>query len=298
MIKRTLSDIEAVKEKMMGSSQEIKEKKKQLRKKVKVMRNRETYSLSEETAERFLDSLDNCKHLEILVARLNRVNFLQEVLTVQERVDGLVQFVVGQSSGKMVVHAQQDILENRLKPLSHHLEGLGRLLSEGDLDRFTQQQVEDMVTEVIRLGMVGDAADLLVCNLAWWDKNPADQQVLFSFDDLIRSQKPLTRDEEDEAKDLLSQVRKALGISEPTALGISDRERLHVVHAMGLSQGHWFKCKQGHVYAIGECGGAMAQGKCPECGDVIGGKRHHLTEGNVFAGEMDQSKHSAWSKET
>ena len=30
---------------------------------------------------------------------------------------------------------------------------------------------------------------------------------------------------------------------------------------MGLGQGHWFTCPNGHPYFIGECGGAMQTGK-------------------------------------
>jgi hypothetical protein len=30
----------------------------------------------------------------------------------------------------------------------------------------------------------------------------------------------------------------------------------------------------GHYHNIGECGGAMQRGKCPECNEVIGGEYH------------------------
>ena len=38
---------------------------------------------------------------------------------------------------------------------------------------------------------------------------------------------------------------------------------IQIVAAIGLSKGHWFKCPKGHLYAIGECGGAMETSKCP-----------------------------------
>ena len=66
---------------------------------------------------------------------------------------------------------------------------------------------------------------------------------------------------------------------------------------MSLSQGHWFKCPKGHVYVIGECGGAMQRGTCPECGAVIGGTNHALEEGNELAPEMDGARHAAWSQQ-
>ena len=76
---------------------------------------------------------------------------------------------------------------------------------------------------------------------------------------------------------------------------ITEQERIEIVKAVGLSQGHWFKCPNGHYYCIGECGGAMELAKCPECKADIGGTSHQLTSGNVHAGEMDGSRHAAWS---
>ena len=58
-----------------------------------------------------------------------------------------------------------------------------------------------------------------------------------------------------------------------------------------------YKCPNGHIYAIGECGGAMVESKCPECGAKIGGQNHGLTSGNAVAGEMDGALFAAWSEE-
>jgi hypothetical protein len=44
-----------------------------------------------------------------------------------------------------------------------------------------------------------------------------------------------------------------------------------------------FQCKNGHPYAIGECGGAMQQSRCPECGEVIGGANHTRDASNGIA---------------
>lgn len=53
-------------------------------------------------------------------------------------------------------------------------------------------------------------------------------------------------------------------------MGISDVERMEIVKALNMNQGHWFKCPNGHYYSIGECGGAMETAKCNECGAAIG----------------------------
>eukprot|EP01128_Nolandella_sp_AFSM9_P004259 TRINITY_DN1882_c0_g1_i2.p2 TRINITY_DN1882_c0_g1~~TRINITY_DN1882_c0_g1_i2.p2 ORF type:complete len:207 (+),score=27.09 TRINITY_DN1882_c0_g1_i2:917-1537(+) len=50
--------------------------------------------------------------------------------------------------------------------------------------------------------------------------------------------------------------------------------------------GHWYSCPNGHTYTIGECGGAMEESTCPECGSRIGGSDHSLVAGNGRATEF------------
>ena len=78
---------------------------------------------------------------------------------------------------------------------------------------------------------------------------------------------------------------------------VTKEEKREIVKAIGLKQGHWYKCPKGHIYAIGECGGAMQRGKCPECAAVIGGEKHRLEEGNELAPEMDGARYPAWSEQ-
>ena len=51
-------------------------------------------------------------------------------------------------------------------------------------------------------------------------------------------------------------------------------------------QGHLYRCPNGHVYLIGECGGAMAPGRCVECGATIGGAHHQLQADNSSATDI------------
>ncbi|KAK6860594.1 hypothetical protein PG995_004230 [Apiospora arundinis] len=52
--------------------------------------------------------------------------------------------------------------------------------------------------------------------------------------------------------------------------------------------GHWYKCRNGHIFAIGECGMPMELARCPECRAPIGGQSHQLVEGATRAEEMEQ----------
>ena len=64
--------------------------------------------------------------------------------------------------------------------------------------------------------------------------------------------KPFTPATEENWKMLTEKLRK-----NSSGLGISPAERDQIVAAMGLPSGHWYTCPNGHVYAIGDCGGAM-----------------------------------------
>ncbi len=79
-------------------------------------------------------------------------------------------------------------------------------------------------------------------------------------------------------------------------LGISEQERVQIVNALGYPRGHWFKCPNGHIYVIGNCGGAMQRRKCPDCDALIGGENHTLERNNELASEMDGAEHAAWSE--
>ena len=77
---------------------------------------------------------------------------------------------------------------------------------------------------------------------------------------------------------------------------MTPEEKEQIVTAMNLKPGHWFKCPQGHIYVITECGGAMEKSMCPDCGAVIGGENHKYVEDNQLASEMDGAKYPAWSE--
>lgn len=51
--------------------------------------------------------------------------------------------------------------------------------------------------------------------------------------------------------------------------------------------GHWYRCANGHVFAIGECGMPMEMARCPECGAEIGGQNHRQVDGMTRADDME-----------
>ncbi|KAH9839366.1 P-loop containing nucleoside triphosphate hydrolase protein, partial [Rhodofomes roseus] len=70
---------------------------------------------------------------------------------------------------------------------------------------------------------------------------------------------------------------------------VSLEELTAVVKSFGFAHaGHYYKCPNGHIYVIADCGGANQHSRCPECGAGIGGSSHRVVGGNSRAVEMEQ----------
>lgn len=72
---------------------------------------------------------------------------------------------------------------------------------------------------------------------------------------------------------------------------VTNEERKQIVAAMATEfqvNGHWYRCPNGHPFTIANCGQAMQESNCPECGARVGGADHQLTEGNSRATDIEQ----------
>ncbi|KAK2188518.1 hypothetical protein NP493_129g00009 [Ridgeia piscesae] len=157
--------------------------------------------------------------------------------------------------------------------------------------RLTEQERTDTSCETRRLTLRTTAAQLTP--LISKGHRDVGQSLVSDFDtavQLLTSGSPVHETQLDKAESTLKEVRKVVA-DRP----LSEVETLEVVKAVGLAKGHWFKCPNGHIYAIGECGGATEEATCPECQATIGDTQHRLRSDNSLATEMDGASHAAWS---
>ena len=63
-------------------------------------------------------------------------------------------------------------------------------------------------------------------------------------------------------------------------------EEIKLIKSLGTT---WYKCPNGHLYTIGECGRPMEESECPECKDKIGGTNHNLLSNNTLANLINES---------
>ncbi|XP_064088896.1 NFX1-type zinc finger-containing protein 1-like isoform X2 [Macrobrachium nipponense] len=153
--------------------------------------------------------------------------------------------------------------------------------------RIAPQMVEEITCELQRLTLLPLCLDLYERSKQY--SRPELQQIVNSIKVLLDPTIKFDKEQEEKVKRYLKESEKYVG-----GLGITDTERLQVLEAMGLKQGHWFKCPNGHIYCIGDCGGAMQEAVCPECKAVIGGGSHALRTDNALASEMDGAIQPAW----
>lgn len=158
--------------------------------------------------------------------------------------------------------------------------------------KFSEQQVSDLQDELERLVHLAELNGR--CKVAedrgQMDKIQAEADAIRQVLERIG---PLTEEDQVGVKQALKDLDDRLPY---TGLGISDEERQMIVSAVNMKPGHWYKCPNGHVYLITECGGAMVSRRCPDCDATIGGGNHALASGNQVASEMDGARHAAWSE--
>ena len=177
-----------------------------------------------------------------------------------------------------------------MKPslLAQLLDHAEKLVRSAKRQRISNDEYQSIVQELDRLELTrayyvvqSNATDAAHASCA-------ENQELANI--IIRSVKKIeTRD-----WNRITALFKVMADKLKTGLGISDSEKTQIIKAMGMKQGHWFKCPNGHIYAIGECGGAMVEACCNECGEKIGGRNHRLLNTNALANEMDGATRQAW----
>ncbi|KAK3752811.1 hypothetical protein QZH41_005176 [Actinostola sp. cb2023] len=157
----------------------------------------------------------------------------------------------------------------------------------------SKQELTDVRDELSRVGLMLKLKSVQ-CKLTKSKAtvSSSDRSDLERIEHHLTNGRRLSETEEKQLTVELNSIGNRYGV-----FSITHEERIMIVAAMEFTTGHWYKCSNGHIYAIGECGGANEEAKCPECKQTIGGKSHKLAEGNQVAGEMDGARFPAWSEQ-
>ncbi|NXB78120.1 ZNFX1 protein, partial [Donacobius atricapilla] len=266
-VKRQVEEIERVKQKIQGPAQEIESNRQRLKAALArdfVLRSnlRVKYAMLE---GKLIASALSTKSIGLIE---NLLNFYKRVAD--------------------LTHSVNKIDENEKKGLTKRLDEVQTWLDKQRIS-FTGQELTDLQSEIQRLTYL--LSLLARCKASRMISTDIAAEIN-SARKILEGTKKFTEEDEAAVKAHLKKINAGLPVS---GLGISEAERVQIVSAIGCPRGHWFKCKNGHIYVIGECGGAMQRSTCPECHEVIGGTNHTLESSNSLAPEMDGATHAAWS---
>ncbi|XP_078674224.1 NFX1-type zinc finger-containing protein 1-like [Branchiostoma floridae x Branchiostoma belcheri] len=279
LIKKTLSDIEEVKRRVRGNSHEIHQQAAAIKAQI--------------SSARFLRETGNQEarqKLEDKLVAMDRLT-LGEVAVIQMQFEFLK---VINDYDKMLSEKKDSLTpEDRIR-YKRQLSMLKSILMHNRFKyRMSDQEVNDIDRELkrvhleVNLSILTNDIDRHSIELSYQESR--EIEVL---QDLFSRGKFLSTDDLEEGKGILEDVRRR----HPELSALTKEQKAEIVEAIGLGKGHWYKCPNGHFYAIGECGGANQGGRCPDCGLAIGGQNHALAEGNQHAPEMDGSQYAAWSE--
>ncbi|NXA07938.1 ZNFX1 protein, partial [Sapayoa aenigma] len=267
-VKRRVDEIEQVKQKIQGPAQEIESSRCRLQAALLECVVLKTHLL--------LKYLMLKEKLEASDLSTKSIGLIENQLNFYKRVADLT------ASMSKIAEIERKGLKKRLAEVQQWL----------DKPRisFTEQELSDLQFEIQRLTYLLKL--LARCNAPSRRISPELAAEIASARKILEGTKKFTEKDEAAVKAHMKKISTELPMS---GLGISEAERVQIVKAIGCPRGHWFKCKNGHIYVIGECGGAMEMSKCPECHEVIGGTNHTLDSTNTLASEMDGANHAAWS---
>ncbi|XP_041363692.1 NFX1-type zinc finger-containing protein 1-like [Gigantopelta aegis] len=276
LIRERLRDIEQVKRRVLGSKHKIRQLEQEIQIQIQIHISTNKYNERKEIYEHGYNNSETG-----LTAILNQLEFLSKI---ENMISKFEKF-----------NAATALLRIHVKLYLADLERFRQWILAKKAVVLSEQEVSDAQRELERYNA---ALGILRMEKILKDKNIQLDSVLEEKLQRVKryvgGKRPYLPERQQYVKTVVDEIKK---LAPDSGLGISDAERVSIVKAMGLSTGHWFKCKNGHIYAIGDCGGATVESRCPECNAAIGGGDHRLRSDNALATEMDGARHAAWSEQ-
>ncbi|RZC41405.1 NFX1-type zinc finger-containing protein 1, partial [Asbolus verrucosus] len=148
-----------------------------------------------------------------------------------------------------------------------------------DPDYITDQEIDDVCFEIKRLSRIIEFGCIKKTSqfVHYATNNERAKHLIADIEKNVFACKQFTEEDNIKLKGLLKELNRIMS----SGIAISESEKREILQATGFNRGHWYKCPNGHVYAIGECGGAMEEATCNECGARIGGMQHRLLQDNA-----------------
>ncbi|XP_077993299.1 NFX1-type zinc finger-containing protein 1-like [Glandiceps talaboti] len=294
VIKRSIEDIQLVKAKIIGDANQRRETKQRLQQEVRRIQHIDI------TISRQLKSdLEQELTMEQLCQTENKMAFLKTIAKIRRRASTDIKTAL-MYTGDFLRLTQSSSDTYGVEPDGYY----AKIVSELEYlqswlmnprPRLSEQEIADVTMEIQRVNLLCSMYSIQ-CKVLRNKINLTGlaREYLGKINDILTKGVALSESKEKEVTELLKVIQK---LHPEIGETLSAEERKMIVKAMEFTQGHWFKCPNGHIYAIGDCGGATVESTCPECKARIGGSGHRLRDDNRLAPEMDGANYAAWSEQ-
>jgi len=228
IINQLLADIEQVKKRVVGEVADYERRSRRLRRQLKELR------LSEETKSVYTERLRS-EGLSVteLACIENIVNFREHISKCEREVQEKARSVDG------------DTREN-LRKLQDDMKKIKEWLNV-PRTRLSGQQVRECSMEITRFDLLSSYYQLhgrikTTQNELLTDEKKRRFVVMLRQ---LSCGSPLNPDKEKSAREIFEETQKSM-----SGLGITEQERVQIVQAMAMGQGHWFKCPNGRITLV------------------------------------------------
>jgi len=294
IVKKILGDFEQIKRKiLLGNAQRVMAVNR-LRLKIlqiekfpadqeTIMKSLDHKNLTDEQVNVFENQISFLSFLQTLMAKIEKGTEAEHERLAKSHLDR----VADRSHSRYLVQETKEDVESLVEQIRKRV--MKRRV------RFSDQELEELNEEMYRTQLAVDLKMLKMQVDIRGIKLGATHSM--NVDDVQRaldSEKPIDKADRDSYTARIERIRRWNDL-QVCYQNVTREEKDLIVRAMGLAQGHWFKCPKGHIYCITECGGAMQESRCPECGSAIGGHNHRLRDDNQLAREMDGARYAAFS---
>ena len=284
---------------------------KQIAKLMNEVKKKATYTLSHDERTRIEEEVKNMAHISSHFGAQKLDHYLRKINTKLPDTQLLQEHLILSAESDAQQHFKKLLQLSLYDPQwsSGRCDGLKRkcgLLSAQTKDFIERLSYKQLLTDQMQIDIHAEQRRIqLLTNLYTLQSDILTKNVTLNETDQLfmdeaanqcesNGQKIDKLTDETKYQSLLSEV-KAIPKRYPQLQELSVEERKMIIKALDAKKGSWYRCPKGHVYNIGECGGAMVEGTCPECKARIGGQHHRLLSDNAHAREFDNSSNAAWS---
>uniref|UniRef100_A0A915EPG5 RZ-type domain-containing protein n=1 Tax=Ditylenchus dipsaci TaxID=166011 RepID=A0A915EPG5_9BILA len=161
---------------------------------------------------------------------------------------------------------------------------VNRLCEADDIKSISQLMLQQIGCETKRFGFLVNLTQYLV--QVYKGSQTFESENNARLDQLLEGLNG-NKSFEGENSEQLSSIFEGIRKSHPVSgFNLTEEERLQIIQSAGLDVTRWYKCRNGHIYGIGDCGQASQASRCPTCNESIGGVNHRLADNNQLALEM------------